>query len=121
MSIIQWKLVEKLPLPQNEVIPDGSLTKAPASCTDSARPCHLPSQPLTETAEEDSRISSSPTLLENSLEQTVEPGGGGGEEQSEGASEDLGAVIDEEPASELGEKQGAAHLPEDQQGTPPLC
>lgn len=120
MSIIQWKLVEKLPLPQNEVIPDGSLTKAPASCTDSARPCHLPPQPLTETAEEDSRISSSPTLLENSLEQTVEPGGGG-EEQSEEASEDLGAVIDEEPASELGEKQGAADLPEDQQGTPPLC
>ncbi|XP_015864303.1 echinoderm microtubule-associated protein-like 4 isoform X3 [Peromyscus maniculatus bairdii] len=119
MSIIQWKLVEKLPLPQNEVIPDGSLTKAPASCTDSARPCLLPSQPLTETAEEESRISSSPTLLENSLEQTVEPGGG--EEQSEGASEDLGAVIDEEPVSELGEKQGAADLPEDQQGTPPLC
>ncbi|XP_052602373.1 echinoderm microtubule-associated protein-like 4 isoform X4 [Peromyscus californicus insignis] len=117
MSIIQWKLVEKLSLPQNEVIPDSSLTKAPASCTDNARQCHLPSQPLTETVEEESRISSSPTLVENSLEQTGEPG----EEQSEGGSEDLGAVMDEEPASELGEKQGATDLPEDQQGTPPLC
>ncbi|XP_059104483.1 echinoderm microtubule-associated protein-like 4 isoform X2 [Peromyscus eremicus] len=112
MSIIQWKLVEKLSLPQNEVIPDSSLTKAPASCTDNARQCHLPSQPLTETVviEEESGIGSSPTLVENSLE------------QSEGGSEDLGAaVMDEEPASELGEKQGATDLPEDQQGTPPLC
>lgn len=120
MSIIQWKLVEKLPLPQNEVLTDSSLSKAPASSTENARQCNppplLPSQLLTETVEEE-RISSSPTLVENSLEQTVEPS----EEQSEVGSEDLGAVIDEEPASELGEKQGATDLPEDQQGAPPLC
>ncbi|XP_057617972.1 echinoderm microtubule-associated protein-like 4 isoform X4 [Chionomys nivalis] len=120
MSIIQWKLVEKLPLPQNEVITDSSLSKAPASSTENARQCNPPplppSQPLTETVEEE-RISTSPTLMENSLEQTVEPN----EEQSEAGSEDLGAVIDEEPASELGEKQGATDLPEDQQGAPPLC
>lgn len=120
MSIIQWKLVEKLPLPQNEVLTDSSLSKAPASSTENARQCNPPplppSQPLTETVEEE-RISSSPTLVENSLEQTVEPN----EEQSEVGSEDLGAVIDEEPASELGEKQGATDLPEDQQGAPPLC
>ncbi|XP_041486910.1 echinoderm microtubule-associated protein-like 4 isoform X2 [Microtus oregoni] len=120
MSIIQWKLVEKLPLPQNEVLTDSSLSKAPASSTENARQCNPPplppSQPLTETVEEE-RISSSPTLVENSLEQTVEPS----EEQSEAGSEDLGAVIDEEPASELGEKQGATDLPEDQQGAPPLC
>ncbi|XP_036026510.1 echinoderm microtubule-associated protein-like 4 isoform X2 [Onychomys torridus] len=109
MSIIQWKLVEKLSVPQNEVIADSSLTKAPASSTDNARQSNLPSQPLTETVEEESRIRSSPTLVENSLE------------QNEGGSEDLGAVIDEEPASELGEKRGAADLPEDQQDTPPLC
>ncbi|XP_038176287.1 echinoderm microtubule-associated protein-like 4 isoform X1 [Arvicola amphibius] len=120
MSIIQWKLVEKLPLPQNEVITDSSLSRAPASSTENARQCNPPplppSQLLTETVEEE-RISSSPTLVENSLEQTVEPN----EEQSEGGSEDLGAVIDEEPASELGKKQGATDLPEDQQGAPPLC
>ncbi|XP_026641710.1 echinoderm microtubule-associated protein-like 4 isoform X6 [Microtus ochrogaster] len=119
MSIIQWKLVEKLPLPQNEVLTDSSLSKAPASSTENARQCNPPplppSQPLTETVEEE-RISSSPTLVENSLEQTVEPS----EEQSEAGSEDLGEVI-EEPASELGEKQGATDLPEDQQGAPPLC
>ncbi|OBS72967.1 hypothetical protein A6R68_12462, partial [Neotoma lepida] len=94
MSIIQWKLVEKLSLPQNEVIPDSSLTKAPASSTENARQCNLPSQLLAETVEEEERISSSPTLVENSLEQTVEPS----EEQSEGGSEDLGAMLDEEPA-----------------------
>ncbi|KAH0509845.1 Echinoderm microtubule-associated protein-like 4 [Microtus ochrogaster] len=120
MSIIQWKLVEKLPLPQNEVLTDSSLSKAPASSTENARQCNPPplppSQPLTETVEEE-RISSSPTLVENSLEQTVEPS----EEQSEAGSEDLGEVIDEEPANELGEKQGATDLPEDQQGAPPLC
>ncbi|MEJ1269934.1 echinoderm microtubule-associated protein-like 4 isoform X4 [Cricetulus griseus] len=121
MSIIQWKLVEKLPLPQNEVITDSSLSKAPASSTENARqpnpPPLPPSQPLTQTAEEESRISSSPPLVENSLEHTAEPG----EEQSEGGSEDLGTVIDEEPDSELGEKQGAPDLPEDQQGIPLLC
>ncbi|CAO2604376.1 Echinoderm microtubule-associated protein-like 4, partial [Lemmus lemmus] len=120
MSIIQWKLVEKLSLPQNEVITDSSLSKAPASSTENARQCNPPplppSQPLTETVEEE-RISSLPMLVENSLEQTVEPN----EEQSEGGSEDLAVVIDEEPASELGEKQGATDLPEDQQGAPPLC
>ncbi|XP_055474944.1 echinoderm microtubule-associated protein-like 4 isoform X3 [Psammomys obesus] len=121
MSIIQWKLVEKLPLPQNEVLTDTSLAKATASSTENARqsnpPPLPPSQPLTETVEEESRISSSPTLVENSLEQTAEPS----EEQSEGASEDLGAVIDEEPASELGEQQGATTLPEDEQGAAVVC
>ncbi|KAK7821586.1 hypothetical protein U0070_014466 [Myodes glareolus] len=120
MSIIQWKLVEKLSLPQNEVITDSGPSKAPASSTENARQCNPPplppSQLLTETVEEE-RMSSSPTLVENSLEQTVDPN----EEQSEGGSEDLGAVIDEEPASELSEKQGATDLPEDQQGAPPLC
>lgn len=112
MSIIQWKLVEKLPLPQNEVIADTSSTKAPASATENARLCNAPqppSQPLPGTAEEESRVSSSPTLVENSLE------------QSEWGSEDLGVVIDEEPASERGEKQGAAEASEEEQGAAPLC
>ncbi|XP_052042435.1 echinoderm microtubule-associated protein-like 4 isoform X1 [Apodemus sylvaticus] len=121
MSIIQWKLVEKLPLPQNEVITDTGLTKTSASSTENARPSNPPplppSQPLPGTVEEDSRMSSSPTLVDNSLEQMAEPS----EEQSEWGSEDLGVVIGEEPASELGEKQGAAELPEEEQGTAPLC
>ncbi|XP_031212603.1 echinoderm microtubule-associated protein-like 4 isoform X3 [Mastomys coucha] len=121
MSIIQWKLVEKLPLPQNEVVTDTSLTKTPASSTENARPSNLPpqppSQPFTGTVEEESRMSSSPTLVENSLEQIAEPS----KEQSEWGSEDLGVVIDEEPASELGEKQRATELPEEEQSTTPLC
>uniref|UniRef100_A0A8C6GZ46 Echinoderm microtubule-associated protein-like 4 n=1 Tax=Mus spicilegus TaxID=10103 RepID=A0A8C6GZ46_MUSSI len=121
MSIIQWKLVEKLPVPQNEVITDASVTKTPASSSETARPSNPPplppSLPLTGTAEEESRMGSSPTLVENSLEQIAEPS----EEQSEWGSEDLGVVIDEEPASELGEKQGATELPEEERGTTPLC
>ncbi|XP_029326740.1 echinoderm microtubule-associated protein-like 4 isoform X10 [Mus caroli] len=121
MSIIQWKLVEKLPVPQNEVITDASVTKTPASSSETARPSNSPplppSLPLTGTAEEESRMGSSSTLVENSLEQITEPS----EEQSEWGREDLGVLIDEEPASELGEKQGAPELPEEDRGTTPLC
>uniref|UniRef100_Q3UMY5-3 Isoform 3 of Echinoderm microtubule-associated protein-like 4 n=1 Tax=Mus musculus TaxID=10090 RepID=Q3UMY5-3 len=121
MSIIQWKLVEKLPVPQNEVITDASVTKTPASSSETARPSNSPplppSLPLTGTAEEESRMGSSPTLVENSLEQIAEPS----EEQSEWGSEDLGVVIDEEPASELSETQGATELPEEERGITPLC
>ncbi|XP_029387488.1 echinoderm microtubule-associated protein-like 4 isoform X2 [Mus pahari] len=116
MSIIQWKLVEKLPLPQNEVITDTSATKPPASSLETARPSNPPPQPFTGT-EEESRMDSSPTLVENSLEPMAEPS----EEQSEWGSEDLGVVIDEEPASELDEKQGATELPEEERSTTPLC
>lgn len=121
MSIIQWKLVEKLPVPQNEVITDASVTKTPASSSETARPSNPPplppSLPLTGTAEEESRMGSSPTLVENSLEQIAEPS----EEQSEWGSKDLGVVIDEEPASELSETQGATELPEEERGITPLC
>ena len=119
MSIIQWKLVEKLPLPQNETLADPTLTRAPPSSIESAvqsdTPTPPPSQPLNETAEEESRISSSPTLLENSLEQTVEPSEDHSEEQSEGGSEDLGEPVCEELASELSEEQSKAALSGDQQ------
>ncbi|XP_045405429.1 echinoderm microtubule-associated protein-like 4 isoform X1 [Lemur catta] len=124
MSIIQWKLVEKLPLPpQNEIVADTALTKAPISSIESVvqanTPTPPPSQPLNETAEEESRISSSPTLLENSLEQTMEPSEDHSEEQSEGGSEDVGEPIDEEP-SEKSEKQNEAAPLEDQQDPSPL-
>ncbi|XP_047378945.1 echinoderm microtubule-associated protein-like 4 isoform X1 [Sciurus carolinensis] len=125
MSIIQWKLVEKLSLPQNEMTTDTTITKASISCIENIiqsnnTPTLPPSQPLNETAEEESRISSSPTLLENSLEQTVEPSEDRSEEQSEGGSEDLGEPIYEEPTIEVSEKQMGATLPEDQQDTPSL-
>uniref|UniRef100_A0A8D2DVM6 Echinoderm microtubule-associated protein-like 4 n=1 Tax=Sciurus vulgaris TaxID=55149 RepID=A0A8D2DVM6_SCIVU len=125
MSIIQWKLVEKLSLPQNEMTTDTTITKASISCIENIiqsnnTPTLPPSQPLNETAEEESRISSSPTLLENSLEQTVEPSEDHSEEQSEGGSEDLGEPIYEEPTIEGSEKQMGATLPEDQQDTPSL-
>uniref|UniRef100_G3TTS1 EMAP like 4 n=1 Tax=Loxodonta africana TaxID=9785 RepID=G3TTS1_LOXAF len=125
MSIIQWKLVEKLPLPQNEIVADTSLTKAPVasieSATQSNTPTPPPSQPINETVEEESRISSSPTLLENSLEQTVEPSEDHSEGQSEGGSEDLGEPVDEVAPQETSKEQSEATLPEGPQDHPPLC
>ncbi|XP_046925411.1 echinoderm microtubule-associated protein-like 4 isoform X2 [Lynx rufus] len=124
MSIIQWKLVEKLSLPQNEIVADGTLTKAPISSIESVMqsdtPTPPPSQPLNEAAEDESRISNSPTLLENSLEQTMEPSEDHIEEQSEGGSEDLGEPIFEEPSSEISKEQSESVLTEDRQGPPPL-
>ncbi|GAB5569878.1 echinoderm microtubule-associated protein-like 4 isoform X4 [Prionailurus iriomotensis] len=124
MSIIQWKLVEKLSLPQNEIVADGTLTKAPISSIESVMqsdtPTLPPSQPLNEAAEDESRISNSPTLLENSLEQTMEPSEDHIEEQSEGGSEDLGEPIFEEPSSEISKEQSESVLTEDRQGSPPL-
>lgn len=123
MSIIQWKLVEKLSLPQNEIVADTALTKGPISSIESIRqsdtPTPPPSQPLNETAEE-GRLSSSPTLLENSLEHTVEPSEDHGEEQSEGGSEDLGGPADEELSNEMNEEQGEAALTGDHENPPPL-
>lgn len=122
MSIIQWKLVEKLSLPQNEIVADTTTTKAPISpgesFVQSDTPTPPPSQPLNETAE--GRISSSPTLLENSLEQTAEPSEDHSEEQSEGGSEDLGEPAYEEPSDEMSKEQSQGAFTEDQQDPPPL-
>lgn len=82
-------------------------------------PCSK-AKPLNETAEEESRISNSPTLLENSLEQTVEPSEDHSEEKSEGGSEDLGEPVYEEPSSEMREEQSETTLTEDQQDPSPL-
>ncbi|XP_069881569.1 echinoderm microtubule-associated protein-like 4 isoform X2 [Dipodomys merriami] len=122
MSIIQWKLVEKLPLPQNDIMADSSLTRVPISSSESviqSSASPTPSQPPHETVEEESRVSNSPTLLENSLDQTVEQSEDHSEEQSEEGSEDLGEPVDEEPASEVSEQQVEA-LSEDQQDVPPM-
>ncbi|KFO23296.1 Echinoderm microtubule-associated protein-like 4 [Fukomys damarensis] len=119
MSIIQWKLVEKLSLPQNEILADTTLTKAPTSSIEGVIQSDTcippPFQPLSDTAEEDSRISNSPTLLENSLEQTVAPSEDHSEEQSEGGSEELGEPTNEGLVSEVGEGQR-----EDQREASPL-
>ena len=97
MSIIQWKLVEKLSLPQNEIVADITLTKGPVSSIESVMqsdtPTPPPSQPLNERAEEEGRMSNSPTLLENSLEHTVEPSKDHSEEQSEGTAKTLVGLL----------------------------
>ncbi|XP_060042917.1 echinoderm microtubule-associated protein-like 4 isoform X2 [Erinaceus europaeus] len=109
MSIIQWKLVEKLSLPQNETAADTALPKAPISSMESVlrsdTPTPPPPQPLNEITEEESRRSSSPALAENSLEHTEEPGEDAGEGQSEEGSEDLGEPALGEPGPEQCEAQ----------------
>ncbi|XP_045683674.1 echinoderm microtubule-associated protein-like 4 [Phyllostomus hastatus] len=123
MSIIQWKLVEKLSLPQNEIVADTAPTKGPISSIECVRQSDTstppPPQPLNETAEE-GRRSSSPTLLENSLEHTVEPSEDPSEERSEAGSEDLGGPAGEELSNEMSEEQGDAALTGDHQDPPPL-
>ncbi|XP_048209007.1 echinoderm microtubule-associated protein-like 4 isoform X2 [Perognathus longimembris pacificus] len=123
MSIIQWKLMEKLPLPQNDIVADSSLSRAPISSSESVLQSSAsppPSQSLQETAEEESRVSNSPTLLENSLDQTVEPSEDHNEEQSEDGSEDLGEPVYEEPAHEVSEQQMEVLSEDQQDDAPPL-
>ncbi|XP_054976597.1 echinoderm microtubule-associated protein-like 4 isoform X4 [Sorex araneus] len=82
MSIIQWRLVEKMSLPPGEPV---STDPPPARAPESESP-PLPPAPLTE-ATEPPRSTLAP--LENSLEQPAGPGEAPSEGQSEEGSEDL--------------------------------
>ncbi|XP_043840333.1 echinoderm microtubule-associated protein-like 4 isoform X5 [Dromiciops gliroides] len=114
MSIIQWRVVEKLSLPQNETVVDIAITKAPISTHENVLQPNTPtpppsSQPFSDAAENE-RMSDSSTPLENDLEQS--------EEQSEGSSEYLGEPSYEEPSNETREEQSESPVPEDQQNSP---
>ncbi|XP_055986517.1 echinoderm microtubule-associated protein-like 4 isoform X3 [Sorex fumeus] len=82
MSIIQWRLVEKMSLPPGEPVPADP---PPARAPESQSP-PLPAAPLSEATEEPR---SSPAPLENSLELPAGPGEAPSEGQSEEGSEDL--------------------------------
>ncbi|XP_072491870.1 echinoderm microtubule-associated protein-like 4 isoform X7 [Notamacropus eugenii] len=118
MSIIQWRVVEKLSLPQNETPVDIAITKAPISTNENVLHPDTPppppsSQPFSDAAENE-RMSDCSTPLENDLEQAEEQSEG----QSEGSSEYLGEPGYEEPSSETREEQGESPPAEDPQNSP---
>ncbi|XP_053239293.1 echinoderm microtubule-associated protein-like 4 isoform X10 [Podarcis raffonei] len=123
MSIIQWRLVEKVTLPHNDITVDMGTAKVPASASESfvqpSTPVPL-AQPLDEMAANENATDGSPTSSESNLEQTVEANEEQNEEQSEGSSLDPGEPNGEEPSNETSEEQSESTITEDQQETSPL-
>ncbi|EMP37464.1 Echinoderm microtubule-associated protein-like 4 [Chelonia mydas] len=121
MSIIQWRLVEKITLPQNDIVVEIGTTKAPIPASESAVESPAPlSQSFDETAQNESVTGSSLTCVESNLEQTVEANEEQSEEQSEGSSLDPGEPSYEEPSNETSEEQSESTVTEDQQDNSPV-
>lgn len=126
MSIIQWRLVEKLPLPPSGPgVADPPPARAPESKSQSPE---LPAGPLAEAEAEEDKPSGLPALVENSLEPPTEPSQEDGEdlatepalEPSEEQSGEGGEDLGDEPAWEPSEVPGTVTGPQDQSETPPL-
>uniref|UniRef100_A0A8C3HQP8 EMAP like 4 n=1 Tax=Chrysemys picta bellii TaxID=8478 RepID=A0A8C3HQP8_CHRPI len=121
MSIIQWRLVEKITLPQNDIVVEIGTTKAPIPANESVVESPAPlSQSFDEMAQNESLTDSSLTCLESNLEQTVEANEEQSEEQSEGSSLDPGEPSYEEPSNETSEEQSESTVTEDQQDNSPV-
>ncbi|XP_052662775.1 echinoderm microtubule-associated protein-like 4 isoform X4 [Harpia harpyja] len=121
MSIIQWKLVEKVTLPQNDIVVDISATKVPISASENAvqSPAPLP-QPFNEMNQNESVTGSSPASLESNLEQSAEASEEQSEEQSEGSSLDPAEPGCEEPSNEMSEEHSESTVTEEQQDNSPV-
>lgn len=117
MSIIQWKLVEKVSLPPNDIVLDIGATKVPIPASENAvqSPAHLP-QPFNEMNQNESVTGSSPASLESNLEQCAEHS----EEHSEGSSLDPAEPSYEEPSNELSEEHSESTVTEEQQDNSPV-
>ena len=117
MSIIQWKLVEKATLPQNDIAIDMGTPKVPVSTAESFIQ-QSPPVPLVQSFDEmaatESVTDGSLISLESNLEQTVEANEEQNEEQSEGSSLDPGEPNCEEPSNETSEEQSKCTVMEDQ-------
>lgn len=118
MSIIQWKLVEKVILPPNDIVLDISATKVPVPASENAvqSPAHLP-QPFNEMNQNESVTGSSPASLESNLEQQSAEAS---EEQSEGSSLDPAEPSYEEPSNELSEEHSESTVMEEPQENSPV-
>ncbi|XP_053829319.1 echinoderm microtubule-associated protein-like 4 isoform X4 [Vidua macroura] len=121
MSIIQWKLVEKVTLPPNDIVLDISATKVPIPASENAvqSPAHLP-QHFNEINQNESVTGSSPASLESNLEQSAEHSEEHSEEQSEGSSLDPAEPSYEEPSNELSEEHSESTVTEEQQDNSPV-
>uniref|UniRef100_A0A8C4VTQ4 EMAP like 4 n=1 Tax=Gopherus evgoodei TaxID=1825980 RepID=A0A8C4VTQ4_9SAUR len=121
MSIIQWRLVEKITLPQNDIVVEIGTTKALISANESVVESPAPlSQSFDEMPQNESLTDSSLICLESNLEQTLEANDEQSEEQSEGSSLDPGEPIYEEPSNETSEEQSESTVTEDQQDNSPV-
>ncbi|XP_054838890.1 echinoderm microtubule-associated protein-like 4 isoform X2 [Eublepharis macularius] len=123
MSIIQWKLVEKVTLPQNDIMVDMGTTKVPVNPSESFVQSSTPvprAQPFDETVVNESVADASPASLEDNLEQTVETNEEQSEEQSEGSSLDPGEPNCDDPANETSEEQSESTITEDQHENSPV-
>ncbi|KAJ6666938.1 hypothetical protein lerEdw1_018940 [Lerista edwardsae] len=122
-SIIQWKLVEKVTLPQNDIMLEMSTTKVPVNASESFVQPSTPVpliQPFDKMVASESIIDGPLTSLENHLEQTVEANEEQTDEQSEGSSLDPGEPNCEEPSNETSEEQSESTITEDQQENSPV-
>ncbi|XP_048698985.1 echinoderm microtubule-associated protein-like 4 isoform X2 [Caretta caretta] len=121
MSIIQWRLVEKITLPQNGAVVEIGTTKTPTPASESVVESRAPlSQSFDEMAQNESVTGGSLTCVESKLEQTVEASEEQSEEQSEGSSLDPGEPSYEEPSNETSEEQSESTVTEDQQDNSPV-
>lgn len=119
MSIIQWKLVEKVPLPQNDITIEMSTVKVPVNASESFVQPNAPVpiiQQFDVMATSESVKDCSMTSLECNMERTVDTN----EEQSEGSSLDPGEQNCEEPSNETSEEQTESTITEDQQENSPV-
>ncbi|XP_053917230.1 echinoderm microtubule-associated protein-like 4 isoform X4 [Cuculus canorus] len=121
MSIIQWKLVEKVILPQNDIVVDIGAAKVPIPASENAvqSPVPLP-QPFNEMNQNESVTGSSPASLESNLEQSAEVSEEQSEEQSEGSSLDPAEPGYEEPSNETSEEHSESTVTEEQQDNSPV-
>ncbi|KAI6071772.1 Echinoderm microtubule-associated protein-like 4 isoform X6 [Aix galericulata] len=121
MSIIQWKLVEKVTLPQNDIVVDIGSTKLPIPASENAvqSPAPLP-QPFSEMNQSESVTGSSPASLESNLEQSAEASEEQSEEQSDGSSLDPAEPGYEEPSNETSEEHSESTVTEEQQDNSPV-
>ncbi|MEE6474103.1 hypothetical protein FKM82_010269 [Ascaphus truei] len=103
MSIIQWRLVEKVSLSQNDNLLEISATKAPVvseKVVQPSTPTSLPQSSI-EIVEGDKTPIESPASEKNDMEETVDQS----EVQSEGSSQEPAESNGQEPSNETSEEQ----------------
>ncbi|XP_069090077.1 echinoderm microtubule-associated protein-like 4 isoform X4 [Pleurodeles waltl] len=121
MSIIQWRVVEKVSLSQNDNSLEIGTTKVHALPIDNVlqpgTPDSLP-RSFNEISHNENAISSSPVLLENNVEETVDTPEDQMEEERETGSLDPAETNSQEPFNEMNEEQDElTPLTEGQQDT----
>uniref|UniRef100_A0A2D4KN67 EML-like second beta-propeller domain-containing protein n=2 Tax=Micrurus TaxID=8634 RepID=A0A2D4KN67_9SAUR len=123
MSIIQWRLVEKATLPQNDTAVEMGTNKVPITARDSfiqpSTPMSL-NEPLDEMAASENLMDGFSPSFESDTEHTVKTNEEQNEEQSEGSSLDPGEPNCEEPPSEMSEEQRESTVIEDQRENSPV-